>query len=182
MRRCRAPSPPTARVTSTSWRSCPAATSSGRTPRVSIPPSRGRCASARRRRPSSVRLDPGATVEGRVVDERAQPVAGADVAVSGESLDGTPIAMTASSGAARWPAPTSSRRASSASCAGRCRFRRCRRSARRRRRPSGSAPTTRAPFASPGCRPDAWWSSPRTRNSRAAPPSRCASWPAPSCA
>jgi protocatechuate 3,4-dioxygenase beta subunit len=47
-----------------------------------------------------LRLDPGASVEGRVVDERAQPVAGADVAVSGESPDGTPIAMTASSGAA----------------------------------------------------------------------------------
>jgi protocatechuate 3,4-dioxygenase beta subunit len=47
-----------------------------------------------------VRLDPGATVEGRVVDENAQPVAGADVAVSGEAPDGTPIAMTASSGAA----------------------------------------------------------------------------------
>jgi hypothetical protein len=47
-----------------------------------------------------VRLDPGASVEGRVLDEQAQPVAGADVAVSGESPDGTPIAMTASSGAA----------------------------------------------------------------------------------
>lgn len=47
-----------------------------------------------------VRLDPGATVEGRVVDERAQPVAGAEVAVSGEAPDGTPIAVTASSGAA----------------------------------------------------------------------------------
>ena len=47
-----------------------------------------------------LRLDPGATVEGRVIDERAQPVPGADVAVSGESSDGTPIAMTASSGAA----------------------------------------------------------------------------------
>ena len=47
-----------------------------------------------------LRLDPGATVEGRVVDERAQPVAGAEVAVSGETPDGTPIAMTASSGAA----------------------------------------------------------------------------------
>ncbi|HEX9103675.1 MAG TPA: carboxypeptidase-like regulatory domain-containing protein, partial [Polyangia bacterium] len=45
-----------------------------------------------------VRLDPGATVEGRVVDERAQPVAGAEVAVSGEAPDGTPIAVTASSG------------------------------------------------------------------------------------
>jgi protocatechuate 3,4-dioxygenase beta subunit len=44
-----------------------------------------------------LRLDPGAIVEGRVVDERAQPVAGAEVAVSGESPDGTPIAMTASS-------------------------------------------------------------------------------------
>lgn len=50
--------------------------------------------------PIELRLDPGATVEGRVVDERAQPVAGADVAVSGEAPDGTPIAMTASSGAA----------------------------------------------------------------------------------
>ena len=48
-----------------------------------------------------IRLDPGATVEGRVVDEHAQPVAGADVEVSGEAPDGTPIAMTAtSSGAA----------------------------------------------------------------------------------
>ena len=46
-------------------------------------------------------FDPGATVEGRVVDEHAQPVAGADVEVSGEAPDGTPIAMTAtSSGAA----------------------------------------------------------------------------------
>jgi len=47
-----------------------------------------------------LRLDPGATVEGRVVDERAQPVAGADVEVSGETPDGTPIAMTATSSAA----------------------------------------------------------------------------------
>ena len=47
-----------------------------------------------------VRLDPGAVIEGRVVDERAQPVADADVAVSGEAPDGTPIAVTASSGAA----------------------------------------------------------------------------------
>ncbi|HXU71586.1 MAG TPA: carboxypeptidase regulatory-like domain-containing protein [Polyangia bacterium] len=47
-----------------------------------------------------VRLDPGATVEGRVIDERAQPVEGAAVEVSGEAPDGTPIAMTASSGVA----------------------------------------------------------------------------------
>ena len=47
-----------------------------------------------------VRLDAGATIEGRVVDENAQPVAGAEVAVSGEAPDGTPIAVTASSGAA----------------------------------------------------------------------------------
>jgi len=47
-----------------------------------------------------LRLDPGAIIEGRVVDERAQPVAGADVAISGEAPDGTPIAVTASSGAA----------------------------------------------------------------------------------
>ncbi len=47
-----------------------------------------------------LRLDPGATVEGRVIDEHAQPVADAAVEVSGEAPDGTPIAMTASSGAA----------------------------------------------------------------------------------
>jgi protocatechuate 3,4-dioxygenase beta subunit len=47
-----------------------------------------------------LRLDPGATVEGRVVDEHAQPVAGADVEVSGETPDGTPIAMTATSSTA----------------------------------------------------------------------------------
>lgn len=47
-----------------------------------------------------VRLDPGAVLEGRVVDDNAQPVAGAEVAVSGEAPDGTPIAVTASSGAA----------------------------------------------------------------------------------
>lgn len=47
-----------------------------------------------------LRLDPGATIDGRVVDERAQPVAGAEVQVSGEAPDGTPIAVTASSSAA----------------------------------------------------------------------------------
>ena len=47
-----------------------------------------------------VRLDPGATIEGRVIDENAQPVADAAVEVSGEAPDGTPIAMTASSSAA----------------------------------------------------------------------------------
>lgn len=44
-----------------------------------------------------VRLDSGAIVEGRVVDEQAQPVSGAEVAISGESADGGPIAITASS-------------------------------------------------------------------------------------
>jgi protocatechuate 3,4-dioxygenase beta subunit len=42
-----------------------------------------------------LRLDPGATIEGRIVDERAQPVAGARVEVAGEAPDGTPIAITA---------------------------------------------------------------------------------------
>lgn len=41
-----------------------------------------------------LRLDPGAVVSGRVVDERAQPVAGARVEVAGESPDGTPVAVT----------------------------------------------------------------------------------------
>lgn len=47
-----------------------------------------------------LRLDPGATLHGRVVDERGNPVAGAAVEVSGEAPDGTPIAITAESGAA----------------------------------------------------------------------------------
>ena len=47
-----------------------------------------------------LRLDAGATIDGRVVDDHAQPIAGADVQVSGEAADGTPIAVTASSGAA----------------------------------------------------------------------------------
>jgi protocatechuate 3,4-dioxygenase beta subunit len=42
-----------------------------------------------------LRLDPGATIEGRILDERAQPVAGARVEVAGEAPDGTPIAVTA---------------------------------------------------------------------------------------
>lgn len=47
-----------------------------------------------------LRLDAGAVIEGRVLDERAQPVGGAEVQVAGEAPDGTPIAVTASSGAA----------------------------------------------------------------------------------
>jgi protocatechuate 3,4-dioxygenase beta subunit len=43
-----------------------------------------------------LRLERGAVISGRVLDERAQPVAGAEVEVAGESLDGTPIAVTAS--------------------------------------------------------------------------------------
>jgi protocatechuate 3,4-dioxygenase beta subunit len=42
-----------------------------------------------------LRLERGAEISGRVVDERAQPVAGAQVEVAGESLDGAPIAVTA---------------------------------------------------------------------------------------
>ncbi len=44
-----------------------------------------------------LRLERGAVISGRVLDERAQPIAGAEVEVAGESPDGTPIAVTASS-------------------------------------------------------------------------------------
>jgi protocatechuate 3,4-dioxygenase beta subunit len=46
---------------------------------------------------AELRLERGAVISGRVLDERAQPVAGAEVEVAGESPDGTPIAVTASS-------------------------------------------------------------------------------------
>ncbi|HEX4461149.1 MAG TPA: carboxypeptidase-like regulatory domain-containing protein, partial [Polyangia bacterium] len=44
-----------------------------------------------------LRLERGAVISGRVLDERAQPIANAEVEVAGESPDGTPIAVTASS-------------------------------------------------------------------------------------
>jgi protocatechuate 3,4-dioxygenase beta subunit len=53
-----------------------------------------------------LRLDPGATIEGRILDERAQPVANVRVEVAGEAPDGTPIAITALGA----PPPTSETR------------------------------------------------------------------------